>query len=62
MTLKNIPTLENYKTLIKSNMHLDQRIYNTPSISKVDVIWVENNELEDNFAQNKMERSRYYCL
>ena len=38
-------------------MHLDQRIYNTPSILEVAVIWVENNELEDNFAQNKIERN-----
>lgn len=31
--LKNVPNLENYKIHIRSNVGLDQRIYNSPSIN-----------------------------
>lgn len=54
--LKNIPNLENYKIHIRSNVGLDQRIYNTPLTEKVVAIWIENIDFEENFSQEKINR------
>ena len=54
--LRNISNLENYKIQIRLNGDLDQRVYNTPSTSEVAAIWIENNELENNFCGNKIDR------
>ena len=53
--LQNIPDLENYKIHIKSNVGLDQRVYNTPSTSQVATIWVENHDFEKNSLQEKIK-------
>ena len=53
--LQNILDLENYKIHIKSNVGLDQRVYNTPSTSQVATIWVENHDFEENSLQEKIK-------
>ena len=39
--LKNIPTLKDFHIHIRSDVALDQRVYNTPSTSQVAAIWVK---------------------
>ena len=54
--VRNMSNLENYKIQIRLNVNLDQRVYNFPSKLEVAVIWIENNELDNNFCQNKISK------
>lgn len=45
-TLGNLPNLENHKIHIRLDVGLDQGVYNTPSVSQVAVLWIENENSE----------------
>ncbi|XP_035547439.1 uncharacterized protein LOC118348947 [Juglans regia] len=45
-TLGDLPNLENHKIHIRSDVGLDQRVFNTPSASQVAVIWIEDDDSE----------------
>ncbi|KAK4849868.1 hypothetical protein QYF36_001540 [Acer negundo] len=40
--LRGVSDLDNHKILIRSDVELDQRLYNSPSISQVAVVWVDD--------------------
>ena len=40
--LRGVSDLENYKILIRSDAELDQRLYNSPSVSQVAAVWVND--------------------
>ena len=40
--MKDIPNLQDHKIHIKSNLGLDQRVYNAPLASQVAAIWLED--------------------
>ncbi|XP_042499693.1 uncharacterized protein LOC122077857 [Macadamia integrifolia] len=42
-SLKDVHLLENNEIIITSDVHLDQRVYNLPSVDQVAAIWVEGN-------------------
>ncbi|KAG7957667.1 hypothetical protein I3843_11G187300 [Carya illinoinensis] len=48
-TLSNISSLENHTIRIRSDIDLDQRVYNAPSVSQVAAIWTET----DNCTEQK---------
>ncbi|XP_042988839.1 uncharacterized protein LOC122316384 [Carya illinoinensis] len=48
-TLSNISSLENHTIRIRSDIDLDQRVYNAPSVSHVATIWTET----DNCTEQK---------
>lgn len=66
--LSDNPNLKNHVTYIRSDVNLDQYVYNIPSIFQVTIIWVESddsNQLKerDIVAFNKLDRShivQYY--
>ncbi|KAG7972490.1 hypothetical protein I3843_07G186700 [Carya illinoinensis] len=48
-TLSNMSSLENHTIRIRSDIDLDQRVYNAPSVSQVAAIWTET----DNCTEQK---------
>ena len=43
-SIQDIPGLESLQIVIKSNVGLDQRVYNAPLESQVAAIWIENDD------------------
>ncbi|KAK0587414.1 hypothetical protein LWI29_022515 [Acer saccharum] len=43
--LRGVSDLENYKILIRSDAELDQILYNSPSVSQVAAVWVNDEPL-----------------
>ena len=51
-TLGDLPNLKNHKIHIRSDVGLDQRVFNTPSASQVAVIWIEDDDSEQLRGRN----------
>lgn len=41
-SLTSINDLDTHQIVIRTNPNLDQRVYNSPSVSQVAVVWIEN--------------------
>ncbi|XP_042961368.1 uncharacterized protein LOC122296047 [Carya illinoinensis] len=51
-TLNNISSLENHTIRIRSDIDLDQRVYNAPSVSQVAAIWTETDNCTEQKGQD----------
>ena len=59
--LMNVPDLENHQIHIRSDVALDQRVYNAPSASQVAAMWVEENASGEHMSRNIIVFSHSGC-